>query len=196
MYENFIGIFDDVLAPHECQPIINYFENLRSLNLVYTRQQLNDGAPHVKQDETAFPFQHDTILTYKKNPVLETFLHKFWACYQQYASTYSVLSESETHGINAIRIQKTLPGQGYHHWHYESSSSSVSSRLIAWSLYLNDIEHGGETEFLYLHKRVSAKAGRLLIWPAAFTHAHRGNPPLAGTKYLLTGWLEFMGTPQ
>jgi hypothetical protein len=61
-------------------------------------------------------------------------------------------------------------------------------------MYLNDVEHGGETEFLYQKRRVSAKTGRVVIWPAGYTHVHRGNPPLSGEKYLLTGWLEFMGT--
>jgi hypothetical protein len=60
-------------------------------------------------------------------------------------------------------------------------------------IYLNDVEEGGETEFLYQKRRVQAKQGRLVMWPAAYTHTHRGNPPLSGDKYALTGWLEFMG---
>lgn len=193
MFEDFVGIFENVLSPEECQSIIDYFDNLKRLNLVYDRQRLNDGAPHVKQDETAFLLQHDTLLTQKKNPVLDKFLEKFWPCYNQYVSEYSILADSELHGINSVRVQRTLPGQGYHIWHYESSGANVANRIIAWGLYLNDVEHGGETEFLYQKRRISAKQGRLVIWPAAFTHTHRGNPPLSGEKYLLTGWLEFMG---
>ena len=30
----------------------------------------------------------------------------------------------------------------------------------------------------------------MVIWPAGFTHCHRGNPPLDRDKYILTGWLE------
>ena len=55
-------------------------------------------------------------------------------------------------------------------------------------LYLNTIEDGGETEFLYQGKRVKAEQGKLLIWPAGFTHVHRGNPPLKESKYILTSW--------
>jgi len=58
-------------------------------------------------------------------------------------------------------------------------------------IYLNDVEEGGETEFLYYARRIKPTQGTLLIWPAYFTHAHRGNPPLSNTKYIITGWIEF-----
>ena len=32
------------------------------------------------------------------------------------------------------------------------------------------------------------EVGKLLIWPAGFTHMHRGNPPLEGEKMYITGW--------
>ena len=53
-----------------------------------------------------------------------------------------------------------------------------------------DIVEGGETEFLYQSKRFQPKRGQFLIWPAGFTHVHRGNPPLSGEKYISTSWLE------
>jgi hypothetical protein len=59
-------------------------------------------------------------------------------------------------------------------------------------LYLNDVEEGGETEFLYFSKRVKPKQGTLLLFPASFTHTHRGNPPLSGTKYIMNTWLEYV----
>lgn len=58
---------------------------------------------------------------------------------------------------------------------------------------LNTISKGGETEFLYQHQRITAQQGKLIIWPAGFTHTHRGNSPLSNDKYLLTGWIEFTG---
>ena len=58
-------------------------------------------------------------------------------------------------------------------------------------LFLNDVDEGGELEFLYQSKRIKPKAGTMVISPAFFTHTHRGNPPLSGEKYILNGWCEF-----
>ena len=66
----------------------------------------------------------------------------------------------------------------------------VRRRLLFFILYLNDIEEGGETEFLYFKRRVKPQKGRLLLAPCGFTHYHRGNPPLSGDKYILTSWVE------
>jgi hypothetical protein len=104
---------------------------------------------------------------------------------------YEILSRYERHEISSIKIQKTLPGEGYHVWHCESATKNLSDRFIAFGLYLNTVEEGGETEFLHQHKRFAPIRNRLLIWPAQFTHTHRGNPPLKGEKYLLTGWVGF-----
>ena len=67
----------------------------------------------------------------------------------------------------------------------------TGSRLLLVMGYLNDVEEGGETEFLYQSKRVKSKKGRIVICPSGFTHTHRGNPPLKGNKYMINGWIEF-----
>lgn len=89
-----------------------------------------------------------------------------------------------------VKLQKTRKGGGYSVWHYERGNRDPQ-RCLAWMIYLNDVSDGGETEFLLQHKRVSPKAGTLLIWPADFTHVHRGNPPLSSTKYIATGWFNY-----
>ena len=91
-----------------------------------------------------------------------------------------------------MRIQKTSPGQAYHTWHCENAGKERRDSMLLFSLFLNDVEEGGETEFLYLKKRIKPKKDRLLIFPAGFTHTHRGNQPISGDKYILTGWLEYV----
>ena len=90
--------------------------------------------------------------------------------------------------IDSFKVQRTKPGEGYHAWHTEAANVKLLHRIFAISIYLNDVEEGGETEFLCQGKRVEPRKGRILIFPAGYTHEHRGNPPLKGEKYLMNGW--------
>ena len=70
-------------------------------------------------------------------------------------------------------------------------SFSTRDRIAVWTIYLNDIEEGGETEFLHQSLRLPPKQGTVGIFPSSYTHLHRGNPPLSKEKHILTGWIEF-----
>jgi hypothetical protein len=193
---DFIGVFENAYSEEYCKELIDYFEFMNSKGLTYQRQDLEDMPRHRKSDNTVFMLEPRALQFNMDRPILNKFMDTFWSCYGEYAATFSPLLESEPHGVLGLRLQKTQPGEGYHHWHYEASDSYTCKRLCAWSLYLNTIDEGGETEFLYLNRRIKATLGTLLIWPSAFTHTHRGNPPLGQNKYLLTGWLEFLGPQQ
>ena len=73
-----------------------------------------------------------------------------------------------------------------------ASGEPVRGRIATLLLYLNDVDEGGETEFLNQHLRIRPKCGRLVICPAFWTHFHRGNPPINGVKYMINGWMEFV----
>ncbi|SEM79179.1 2OG-Fe(II) oxygenase superfamily protein [Stigmatella aurantiaca] len=95
-----------------------------------------------------------------------------------------------------LNVQKYIRGSGgYPHWHSEvypkDASCDPLHRVLAFQYYLNDVSQGGETEFYYQQRKVESKAGRLLIFPAGFTHTHRGNVPESGDKYIITSWVLF-----
>ncbi len=96
----------------------------------------------------------------------------------------------------AINLQRYVAGRGgYPYWHCElyprDAHAETLHRHLLWTLYLNDGFQEGETEFLYQQRKITPKRGNLLIAPAAFTHTHRGNRPLAGDKVIATSWILF-----
>jgi 2OG-Fe(II) oxygenase superfamily len=96
----------------------------------------------------------------------------------------------------AINLQRYTAGQGgYPYWHCElyprDPTAETLHRHVLWTLYLNDGFEAGETEFLYQQRKVTPRAGSLLIAPAAFTHTHRGNRPEGSDKYIATSWILF-----
>jgi hypothetical protein len=188
--EDFIGIFDNVFDENLLNTYIEYYHKCIDMGLVKDRTEhahhkISDSAV----DVLTTPFYYPEI---NCKYISGDFIHTFWEnCYKPYTQQYSIINEFGKHKIYDIKIQKTEPGQGYHMWHTENQGKESRDRLLAFTLYLNDVEEGGETEFLYLKKRYQPIKNRLLIWPAGFTHTHRGNQPISNSKYILTGWVEF-----
>ena len=52
------------------------------------------------------------------------------------------------------------------------------------------LKGSGETEFLHYGIKFEPREGRTIIWPAEWTHAHKGLP-VKETKYIITGWIGF-----
>lgn len=95
-----------------------------------------------------------------------------------------------------LQVQKYIKGSGgYPHWHSENypqdPTGEALHRVLAFQFYLNDVAEGGETEFFYQERKVEAKAGRMVVFPAGFTHTHRGNVPQSNDKYIITSWVLF-----
>ena len=55
--------------------------------------------------------------------------------------------------------------------------------------YLNDDFEGGGTFFSHYDLKITPITGKTLIWPAEWTHAHRGEIVTKGSKFIITGWL-------
>lgn len=191
-YESFVGIYDDVFTDKFCDDLIEYFEWCQKNNRTYCRPE----EERIKKDDSTalnppniseINFSHPNIQGF-----IGEFNDKFWnEAYKEYLAKYSVLADYEKHTIYTYKLQKTLPAGGYHVWHSEDGSKQFASRIGVYILYLNDVAEGGETEFLYQQMRVAPKKGRLVIFPPNYPWAHRGNPPLSGVKYILTGWMEY-----
>lgn len=195
--ENFIGIFKNAYTKQFCEEVIKHYENM--VDSGYGQSRFDTGKePRTRKDDMQVfsdDVDQEPLVNHIQMPLRQhkkIFNELFWGNYFPiYEQEYSSLKDSGLHANYSFKIQKTKIGGGYHIWHYESGNREVCQRLLTWILYLNDVHEGGETEFLYQHMRVKPEQGTLVIWPAAFTHTHRGNPPLSNEKYIVTGWTEF-----
>ena len=102
--------------------------------------------------------------------------------------------EQGNYFITGYKFQKSTKGGGFTKWHYESDvfypkTSKSENRFGVWMVYLNDTDTG-YTDFMHQELSIKPETGKLVIWPAYFTHTHRANPDLKEDKYIITGWLE------
>ncbi len=188
-YDNFIGIYDGFFPEQYCDKAVNFFE--WSSPLVRERKSLEREDSYLYQSDF---FECEIEELAYLNVELGSYFKKISNFLTtKYFEKYNVLQALEGYAIYDVKYQKTLPGQGFHYFHYETILRRYNERRLVIQLYLNDVEEGGETEFLYYSKRFKPQKGRFLIYPATFTHAHRGNSPLSGPKYIINSWVEGKG---
>jgi len=109
---------------------------------------------------------------------------------QKYIKKYSHIESNTPFALREkYNLQKYPVGGGFKIWHFENDFSSNLNwhRGLVFMTYLNDVEDGG-TEFLYQNLTIPAKKGLTLIWPAFFTHTHKGQVSKTKEKYIATGW--------
>ena len=169
---DFIGVFPGAVDPNFCDFSCQYVDQATELApRSYT---------HVKDKQICLdafsPGEAKGLMDYV-NGCLYYYIDEF-----SYLTNFSYVSA-------LVLLQKTEPTQGYHMFHGENINWNVQNRTLPWMVYLNDVEEGGETEFLYQKIKVKPTKGTVVIWPGGYTHLHRGNPPMSD-KYIATGWYQ------
>lgn len=194
-YFDHIALFKDVYPEGYCQHLISEFDRLESHGVGSNRQKGEQAPKHVKDDyQICIELRNHNLISFNDQNPERMFFDGLQRCYDEYTDKYSVLKNNGSIRATVMKMQRTGPGGGYHIWHGEQGPGADASRVVVYMLYLNSIvpEEGSETEFLYQKKRFSPVENMMVIWPASYTHAHRGNPVLGQThKYIVTGWFYY-----
>ena len=197
-YKDFVGIYDESVPVDLCNIFVENWEEAKKNETIIdlTKENLEEHieAPHNihRKDEVAL-ITPLTSTIYPVPPVNEYF-EFISKCYMCYLEKYGIVFNGPIYN-DVFKIHKVGKSEGYHDWHYERSEPSTLDRIMAWMTYLEVPKKGGETEFLHQSLRIDPIVGRTLIWPAGFTHMHRGNPPLDGEKMYITGWFTVTNIP-
>tara|TARA_R110001632_G_scaffold28454_7_gene75827 strand:- start:454 stop:1068 length:615 start_codon:yes stop_codon:yes gene_type:complete len=109
-------------------------------------------------------------------------------CLEEYVNTYSYAADCAHYNVNChYNLQYYPPGGGFKIWHHESTNKATALRKLVFMTYLNNVPKGG-TEFKYQKLTTPSEKGLTVIWPAEFTHTHRGEVSKDKEKYIVTGW--------
>lgn len=167
-----------------CDELINYYNALDNLH----HPGVTAGGVNVNAKDTT-DLQvthciHDTR-TEKYFIGLNYMLGSYMNCWNKSCITDFNI-ETDFH----CNIQSYKPGAAYFAQHCERDRASLNvvNRILAWMTYLNDVEEGGETFFVIQDVKIKPKKGLTVIWPADWTHTHKGLPAPKETKQIITGW--------
>jgi prolyl 4-hydroxylase len=109
-----------------------------------------------------------------------------------YMEEYPHLKEIKKLEAVTVQVQVYDPAHSYSILHCENDGSPlVSTRCLVFMTYLNDIEDEGGTYFPYQGITTKAEQGLTLVWPAYWTHPHKGVASNTEKKIITTGWYTF-----
>jgi len=177
-----------------CQTLIKRFEesDLKTEGVLYGPNGLSSSDGKKSTDISFNPsFLENDIWRDLLTPVVDL-VYKNLYTYIRYNDV--ALNSIDPLDLSSVfNMQRYLPGEGFFNYHCESSTNNPKylSRVLVWMIYLNDVSDGGETEFYYQRRFEKPEEGKLLIWPADWTHLHRGHTSDTQTKYILTGWINY-----
>lgn len=178
----FIQVYENALDFNTCKELIQIYED----NPNYQVRRDNSGYPNFTE------LNFSEIVKVKKTNKMEKVYDILFERVLEYRDKYYRYINSpflpQDHNLEDFRIKKYNPdGMDYFDTHIDAHNLDTCSRYISFLLYLNDVEHGGETEFYGLN--IKPKTGKLVIFPPLWMFPHRGNPPISGFKYILSSYL-------
>tara|TARA_R100001443_G_C3284825_1_gene161309 strand:- start:37 stop:648 length:612 start_codon:yes stop_codon:yes gene_type:complete len=177
------------LSKDKCNLIIKEFEN--------NKEKWNLGEPIDPKTRVSTEIELDAS---RENQYNDIFLKELGSALYEYKKQYPFLDEIFQWRIcDRYKIQRYLPNEGYFGLHCEndgtpikgltpSTNFYVTKRMLVWMIYLNDVTDDGYTEFPTQNKLIQPKTGDIIIWPAFWTHPHRGIVSKTQRKYIMTGW--------
>ena len=180
-----IQIYDNTLNKEECESIIEYFDRSP-----YKSKGLTSMGNNQYGVNESFKRSTDITLQLSNEELPDKIIRvALTKGVDKYVKKFPFLTKIDYWNLSTdYNIQKYIEDEGYYEMHCEHNIPHTN-RILAWMIYLNDAKCG--TRFYYPTRDIRAKRGRLVIWPAFWTHPHSGITPNRGVKYISSGWCNF-----
>jgi len=163
--KNFVMIEENVFTDLECLGLIE----------LYKRQC-------TKADKDYLGYNYFDITSFNFIDRLNSMIDKYKTKFKEIDLTASKWS------MTSLRFKHFEPEKSFNSWHSEHSLT-YPYRILNIQIYLTT--HNCGTEF-YDSTVIKSKQGTVALFPAYFTHTHRGQVcPNKKDRYLITGYLQF-----
>lgn len=191
--EKYIYIKQRSISQELCKDIIELFENEGDNR--YRGYTLGGVHEEIKKSLDFFIEKNNkTSKWHKIARLLQKELHKNVFLYME--KLKAEFSKEYEYYLNTglfefgYQMQKYDKNDGKYVFHHDFTNDHEKKihRVVTFLWYINTVEDGGETEFDFGLK-IKPEVGKLILFPASWTFPHRGNMPISGDKYIITGWL-------
>lgn len=185
-----IRVYDDVVDTDRCDSIIKMFDNHSDYHERIDREM----RPNFTQMNIT-SFTRDTEDYSAKDKDNHQFLVSVFTNYAAlYCSDLMITDEHPPqYALEELRVKKYNAGtDDQYAEHVDIGNHNSVRRYLAFFLYLNDVEDGGETKFPYLNLSVQPKSGRLIVFPPMWMFPHAGMPLTNTPKYIVGSYCHYL----
>ncbi|KOR82906.1 2OG-Fe(II) oxygenase [Bacillus sp. FJAT-22058] len=175
--EPLILVLENVLSDEECDGLIELSKDKMNRSKIGVTHEVNE----IRTSSSMFFQENEYDILTKIEKRIST-----------------IMNIPVEHG-EGIQILKYTPGQEYKaHYDFFTSSSTAAknNRISTIILYLNDVEHGGETFFPKLNFSVIPRKGMAVYFEYFYNDKnlneltlHGGAPVITGEKWVATQWM-------
>ena len=173
-----------------CDGLLDFWVNQQFLP-VTPGQVYDQGDIHVNKDlkdsmDVHIPHQIGL-------PMIQEYREALQGVLNDYCEKFPFCQTSRFQLVEPMSMQCYPVGGGFKEWHTERLSPLPGNvyRHLVWMTYLNDVPDGG-TEWYHQDLYIPAKKGYTVIWPADWTHFHKGRTSQTSEKQIITGWFSFV----
>ena len=188
--DDYIRVYDHVLDEVACRALIQEFEDNHQKH------------QEVKVEEKDLLISFDQITLEPNSSMSQSYLKLMNDYFVHYQLDVGIEEQDipNDYSFEAVRIKRYLSND-YDRFddHVDVRDYDTSRRFLAFFVYLNDVNEGGETEFIGLPKRgsyiqykIEPKMGRMIVFPPMWPWPHKGHKPVSGKKYLLHSYLHYV----
>ncbi|MFF2456993.1 2OG-Fe(II) oxygenase [Peribacillus simplex] len=175
--EPLIVILGNVLSDEECDGLIELSKDRMNRSKIGAKHEVNE----IRTSSSMFFQENEYDIITKIEKRIST-----------------IMNIPIEHG-DGIQVLKYTPGQEYKaHFDFFTSSSiaAKNNRISTIIMYLNNVEHGGETFFPKLNFSVSPRKGMAVYFEYFYNDKnlneltlHGGAPVITGEKWVATQWM-------
>ncbi len=177
-----IQIYENALEPNICEFLVSLFEQVPDKH----ERHDNDGKPNFTQ----FNLTEHRELSQEVNQIHNHIIKNVFEYRDRYYEFVDDRVFPKEHAFEQFRIKKYNPGgEDRFDTHVDVVDHSTARRFLAFLWYLNDVETGGNTVFKDLS--ISPKKGTLIMFPPLWMYPHYGEPPMSGSKYIMSAYLHY-----
>ena len=189
--DNYIKVYDDVIDETSCKELIKRFEDEHEMY----------ETVHQEEGDSAISFEQLNLFTQGWTDVQKGLLELFQDYIVHYKLDCNIYDKMwpEKYGYEAVRMKRYLSND-YDRFdpHVDVMNHESARRFLAFFIYLNDVEEGGETKFMnintpgtYIPYEVKPKRGRLLMFPPTWQYYHAGVKPVSNRKYIIHSYCHY-----